>query len=110
MANAHDSTSMEISPAAAAIIASTAKEVAEQQAMNEALEAQIQDGVQELLRVSGTCPPCLNKSCLLYRITCILSACTHVQLTAPADTERTAPHPQLAAGACAARASQAVAA
>jgi glycerol dehydrogenase-like iron-containing ADH family enzyme len=54
MANAHDSTSMEISPAAAAIIASTAKEVAEQQAMNEALEAQIQDGVQELLRVSGT--------------------------------------------------------
>jgi hypothetical protein len=110
MANAHDSTSMEISPAAAAIIASTAKEVAEQQSMNEALEAQIQDGVQELLRVSGTRPPCLNKSCLLYRITCILSACTHVQLTAPADTERTAPHPQLAAGACASRASQAVAA
>ncbi len=61
MANAHDSTSMEISPAAAAIIASTAKEVAEQQAMNDALEAQIQDGVQELLRVSGTCPLCLNK-------------------------------------------------
>ena len=41
-----------LSPAAAAIVASAANELAEQQAMNEALESQIQDGVQELLRVS----------------------------------------------------------
>lgn len=51
MAGPRDSTSLELSPAAAAIIASAAKELAEQQSMNEALESQIQEGVQELLRV-----------------------------------------------------------
>jgi hypothetical protein len=61
MDNARDSASMELSPAAAAVIASTAKEVAEQQAMNEALEAQIQDGVQDLLRVSATCSIGMSK-------------------------------------------------
>ena len=54
MAGSRDSTSLELSPAAAAIIASAAKELAEQQSMNEALEAQIQEGVQELLRVRQT--------------------------------------------------------
>lgn len=53
MAGSRDSTSLELSPAAAAIIASAAKELAEQQSMNEALESQIQEGVQELLRIQS---------------------------------------------------------
>ena len=52
MADARDSASEELPPAAAAAVASAAKEISEQQAMNEELEAQIQDGVEELKRVS----------------------------------------------------------
>jgi hypothetical protein len=65
MAGSRDSTSLELSPAAAAIIASAAKELAEQQSMNEALESQIQEGLQELLRVRQT-PSYFNalSSCL----------------------------------------------
>jgi hypothetical protein len=51
MAVDRDSASGTLSPAAAAVIASASQELAEQQAMNEALESQIQDGIQELLRV-----------------------------------------------------------
>ena len=52
MADARNSASEELPAAAAAAVAAAAKDISEQQAMNEALEAQVQDGVEELKRVS----------------------------------------------------------
>jgi hypothetical protein len=46
-----DVAQLPLSPAATAFVASASKELSEQQAMNEALEAQIQEGLQKLLRV-----------------------------------------------------------
>jgi aerobic-type carbon monoxide dehydrogenase small subunit (CoxS/CutS family) len=61
MAGARDSTSEELSPAAAAVVASTAHDIAKQQTLSDQLEAQIQDKIKDLKRVScGACTVLVN--------------------------------------------------